>query len=411
MTSFALIAVLLVCAVLLCLLPPLLRRDGAAIGGRGHGQANLAVLRDQARELDDDLAAGTMSAEAHAAARAELAARVLQDVGPAGAAAAAPRQLRTALVLALALPLAAAPLYLYLGAPDGVGVAPAGMNARAPQHDTPADVGAMVDALAARLQKEPEDIEGWRMLARSYTALDRHADAARTYAYLAGKLPDEAGVLADWADALGTAQGATLKGEPERLIARALALEPGHIKALSLAGSAAFERADFVLAERHWQAVLAQIPADSAFAASTTASIDAARRSRGAAPAAGVPDAPKQAPAAAATLAGTVSLAPGLQDAVKPGDTVFIYARAADGAGPPLAALRTQAGALPFAFTLDDSMGMGGARLSEQKQITLGARISRSGSATPAAGDLEGTAGPVAPGARDIVLQISRRRD
>lgn len=405
MTSFALIAILLACAVLLCLLPPLLRRDGAALGQRGHGAANLAVLRDQARELDDDLAAGTMSAEAHAAARGELAARVLQDVAPADKPAAAPRQLRTALVLVLALPLAAAPLYLYLGEPDGLSAAPAGMNARAPQHDSPADVGAMVDALAARLQQEPDDIEGWRMLARSYTATDRHAEAARTYALLAQKLPGEAGVLADWADALGTAQGATLKGEPERLIGKALELDPRHVKALSLAGSAAFERGDFVAAERHWQAVLALIPADSAFAQSTAASIDAARRSRGEAPAKA-----KQ-PAAAGAVSGTVSLAPALLGAVKPDDTVFIYARAVDGAGPPLAALRRQASELPLAFTLDDSMGMGGARLSEQKQIMLGARISRSGSATPAAGDLEGTAGPVVPGARDIVLQIKGRRN
>lgn len=405
MTSFALIAILLACAVLLCLLPPLLLRDGAALGGRGHGQANLAVLRDQARELDDDLAAGTMSAEAHAAARGELAARVLQDVAPADSPAAAPRQVRTALVLALALPLAAAPLYLYLGEPDGLSAAPAGMNARAPQHDSPADVGAMVDALAARLQQEPDDIEGWRMLARSYTATDRHAEAARTYALLAQKLPGEAGVLADWADALGTAQGATLKGEPERLIGKALELDPRHVKALSLAGSAAFERGDFVAAERHWQAVLALIPADSAFAQSTAASIDAARRSRGEAPATA------SRPAATGAVSGTVSLAPALRGAVKPDDTVFIYARAKDGAGPPLAALRRKASELPLAFTLDDSMGMGGARLSEQKQITVGVRISRGGSATAAAGDLEGTAGPLAPGARDIVLEINRRRD
>lgn len=404
MTSFVVIAALLACAVLLCLLPPLLLRAGEVSRPHGTGQANLAVLRDQARELDADLAAGALSLDGHATARDELAARVLQDVSEAVASSAQPRQLRTAVVLALALPLAAVVLYLQLGQPDGLRVVPQGAGAGAPQHDSPADVEAMVAALAARLAREPENIEGWRMLARSYSAMDRHAEAASTYERLARMLPDEAGVLADYADALATSQGAVLKGEPERLVAKALALEPQHVKALSLSGSAAFQRGDFHLAERQWRAVLALIPGNSAFARSTAASIEAARASRG------VTAAPVTDVRAPVVLSGTVRLAPSLLAEASPGDTVFIYARAVGAKGPPLAALRKQVRDLPVAFRLDDSMGMGGARLSEQREVLVGARISRTGSASPAQGDLEGATGPVAPGARGVVIEIGQRR-
>lgn len=399
MTAFFAIAVLLVCAVLLCLLPPLLRRDAAGIR-RGHGQANLLVLRDQARELDADLAAGVISASNHGLARAELAVRVQQDATAGASALRQAPQRRSALALGLGVPLFAAALYLYVGNPAAVTVMP--RASPAPRHDSPASIDSMVAALAQRLQANPDDIEGLQMLARSYSALERHQEAARTYARLASLLPNQAGVLADYADALGTAQGATLKGEPERLVARALALEPQHVKALSLAGSAAFERGDFALAQRRWQAVLAQIPADSAFAQSTSASIAAAARAGGSVP---------KAPAPARALAGTVRLSASLRATVAPTDTVFIYARAEGGKGAPLAAVRRQARDLPLQFTLDDSMAIGAAApLSQHARVMVGARISRSGSATPAAGDLEGSAGPLASDARNVIVEIATRR-
>lgn len=411
MTVFLLIAALLACAVLLCLLPPLLRRDPGPGARVAADQLNLIVLRDQARELDADLAIGTLSAEHHTAARADLSVRVVQDVVAEDGAPPRAAHRRTALLLTLALPLLAAALYLKVGNPDALGAGPGNGNPAAPGHEQPADMATMVSALAARLEKEPDNIDGLHMLARSYTALDRHAEAARIYARLERLLPGEAGVLADYADALGTAQGGTLKGEPERLIDRALAIDGKHVKALSLAGSAAFERADFTGARRHWEQVLAIIPPDSEFARSTAASIEAARASAegGAALAAGPASPPEPAPAA--RLTGTVRLAPALAGQAAPDATVFIYARAAEGGGPPLAVLRRQVRDLPLQFVLDDSTSMSPmARLSDHKRVVVGARISRSGSATPGPGDLEGSAGAVDHGARNVMVTIETRR-
>ena len=78
----------------------------------------------------------------------------------------------------------------------------------------------------------------------------------------------------------------------------------------------------------------------------------------------------------------------------------------------PLAVKRLRTGDLPVTVTLDDSMAMMPAmRLSAFPEVTVGARISASGQATPASGDLEGEVGPVAPGATSAVdLVIDRIR-
>lgn len=309
------------------------------------------------------------------------------------------QQPRLALLLALGLPAAAAAIYLQVGRPDVLTMPPELLQAAATPTDhgpTEADIPAMVEGLAQRLRNEPDNIEGWHMLARSYGAMNRFADSAQAYAHLAAKLPQDAGVLADYADALGTAQDGKLEGEPERLIERALAIDPQQPKALALAGSAAFAKGDFARAEQRWTAVLALIPGDSEFATSTRAGIAEARARQGL-------------PAAVAVLSGTIRLAPGTP-APAPGQTLYVYARAADGPPMPLAAVRRQANGLPLAFALDDSHVLAaGTRLGDTPKLVVGARISASGSATPQAGDLEGQAGSVVPGTSGIVIELRPR--
>lgn len=314
---------------------------------------------------------------------------------------------RLALALALLLPAAAVALYLQVGRPDALAMPPALLAAAAtPADHGPAeeDIPAMVERLAERLRREPGDIDGWHMLARSYSAMNRYQDAATAYAQLATLLPQDAGVLADYADVLATAQGGTLAGEPERLAERALAIDPQQVKALALSGSAAFARGDFALAEKRWQAVLPQVPGDSEFARSTLAGIAEARSRQGL---------PAPAPAKAgfaAALSGTVRLAPGSTPPA-PGQTLFIFARAADGSPVPLAALKRPAGDLPLQFELNDSHALSrGMRLADAGPLLVGARISANGSATPQPGDLEGLTGPVAAGASGLVIELAARR-
>jgi cytochrome c-type biogenesis protein CcmH len=126
----------------------------------------------------------------------------------------------------------------------------------------PEDIAAMVERLAARLKQQPDDAAGWAMLGRSYMAMNRPADALAAYQTVLKLKPDDAGALADVADMLALAQGSKLEGEPLRLIERALAIDPKHIKALALAGAAAYNRGDFKTAVKHWDRVVQLGPAD-----------------------------------------------------------------------------------------------------------------------------------------------------
>lgn len=403
MTGFLIAAVLLTAGALLFVLPVLLRANPGDTQRARHDELNLAVLRDQSRELDADLAAGAISAEAHKAARDELARRVAEDVQPAAQRPSQKPQRALALGIAMVLPALAAALYFQVGNPVGVNAAPPAAVVAEEGHEVgDAEIAAMVQGLADRLAQTPNDAEGWYMLARSYSALGRFGDAAQAYARLEKLLPNDADVLADYADALATAQGASLKGEPERLVVRALEIDPKNVKALALSGSAAYERGDDALAEAQWQKLLPLVPADSDFARSTQGSIAQARaRARGERV-----QAPTQAPVAAG-LSGTVELDPALKASVAPGDTVFIFARAVDGPRFPLAVLRKKVSDLPLRFTLDDSMSMAaGATLSAFPQVIVGARISKSGSATPAPGDPAGSSAPVASNAQGVAVRI-----
>ena len=125
---------------------------------------------------------------------------------------------------------------------------------------------------------------------------------------------------------------------------------------------------------------------------------------------AGAKPAPKAAKAPASTAAkvtGRVSLAQGLAARAAPTDAVFIFARAAGGPPMPLAVLRKQVRDLPLEFTLDDSMAMApNVKLSDFSEVVVGARVSRSGVATPQTGDLQGLSKPVKVGATGIAVVI-----
>ena len=104
-----------------------------------------------------------------------------------------------------------------------------------------------------------------------------------------------------------------------------------------------------------------------------------------------------------------MTLAPALAASAAPGDTVFVFARASEGARMPLAILRARVADLPLSFTLDDSSAMSpAARLSGASSVVVAARISKSGNAMPQPGDLTGESAPIAPGTRGLAIRIDR---
>lgn len=398
MTVFWTVAALFLGGALLLLLPGLLApRAGAVDAGGANRAAHDAALQ----EAEADLAAGLIGPERLAGLQREIQRRRAADeAAPAEAGDARPAP-RAALAIALLLPLACVLAYLQLGRPEAVVPAPAAPAAGAQHAVTAEQIQQRVAVLAERLAAEPGDAQGWLMLARSYTALGRYADAATAFRRAADLLPPDPSLLADLADVTGMAQGKRLAGEPARLVQRALDLDPRHGKALALAGSVAFEARDFAAARSYWERLVAVLPPDSPMVRSVRGSIaEAARLETEAAPAA---------PPSALALEGEVVVSPALAARVQAGDTLFVFARAVNGPRMPLAIQRGPAGEGRWTFRLDDTMAMAPSlRLSGFGQVTLGARLSRSGQATPQPGDLVGEIGPVAPGAGGLRVTLDR---
>jgi cytochrome c-type biogenesis protein CcmH len=384
MSAFWLIGAALAAGVLAWLLRPLLSRQAA--GPVSSQAANVSIYRDQLRELDSDLAAGTLAQADYDRSRAELEARLLEDVRAPDAAAHRPAGRRAALAVGGLVPVMALGVYVLVGNP--------GALEREQQHAaTLAQLDTMIGRLAARLRENPDDPEGWKLLGRAYGALGRFDQAADAYAKAAARAPRDAQLLVDFADALAMARGQRFEGEPEKLIQRALEIEPNNLKGLALAGSVAFERKDYAQAAAYWQRMLPLVPAESQDARMIQQNVREARQLAGDAQA----------------LQGTVSLSPQLAGRAAADDTVFVFARAADGPPMPLAVARTRVRDLPYRFRLDDSMAMTPAmKLSSFPRVVVGARVSKSGNAAPQPGDLQGASAPVANDAGSVNVVIDR---
>ena len=414
MTIFWIVASLFLIGALLMLLPPLWKPRQASAPATASG-LNLAVYRDQLRESERDLAAGLIAPDQVGAARDDIRQRWLEDAAvPVAVAAARPAARRAVIVLALLIPVGSVLTYLGLGDPRGVEplAARAVTAPGAARHSvTPEQIEAMVVSLAERLKAQPGDAEGWMMLGRSYTALGRHRDAVSALRRANELAPGNASLLADFADVLGMAQGRRLAGEPARLIQQALDADPRHGKALSLAGSVAFEARDYVAARGYWERLIVVVPPGSDIARSVQANIAEARQLESAAPAAAAaaPAVVSAAPGSASSVGGEVSVGPELAARIAPGDTLFIFARAAQGPRVPLAIIRRPVGAWPSAFVLDDSMAMAAnLKLSGFDKVVVGARISKSGNATPQPGDITGQSAVIAPGTRGLRITIDQ---
>ena len=421
MTLFWVYAALLTAVALAFLVTPLVRGRGKSAASVSRAASNLTIFRDQLADLDEDLAAGTIGREQWEAARGDLQRGLLEDTGAPAAAPAAPvtRSTALAVVLAVALPVIAVSAYLVVGTPQGLDPGKANAVQGAPHALTQEQIESMVARLAEKLKANPDDPEGWAMLARSYSALGRFGDAAGAYAQADARFPLNAQLLADYADSLAMSQGQSLLGKPEALIQRALKADGSNLKALALAGTVEFEKQHFAKAAEYWKRILPLLPADSEMQNSVRASIKEAEDKEGGAPKLSKEAAPagqlavaKPATAAAGKerVSGTITLAPALAARAAPDDTVFVLARPAQGSHMPLAALRVKVKDLPLAFSFDDSMAMSpAAKLSDFSEVVVAARVSKSGNVMPQPGDLEGVSRPVHPGTKGMHVEIAKQ--
>lgn len=421
MTEFIILAALLVAAAILIMAVPLLRRApdaGSSAGASQRREANLAILRDQLAELENERREGTLSDADFEQAKGELQRRLLEETqaeetqaeaAQSSAANANAAGRKSALAVLLALPIAVAAGYAVLGEPRALN----------PQATQPASkvseqqMLALVGQLAERLKARPDDLEGWVTLARSYKTLGRYTEAASAYARGGRMVEESAPLLADYAETLGQIAQGSLLGRPQELLQKALKLDPDEPQALLLAGAAASEEQRFADAADYWERLLKQMDPNAeetrALADAASKARELARHGASAAAAAGVQDGKKGKAAASSAVAGEVKLAPALAGRVKPDDVIFVFARAEDGERRPLAALRGNAASLPLRFRLDDAAALpGGRKLSEVPTVVVEARIARAGMAQSSSGDLYGRLTGVRPGSSDLQLVIDQ---
>jgi cytochrome c-type biogenesis protein CcmH len=405
-------AALLLIAVLFAVVP--LWRKKAASNDVLRDAANLEILRDQSSEMSADLAHGLLNQESFEQGQRELKTRLLEEVKATQAVFV---QRNPAKILALALvvliPLASVLLYLQLGSTKAMQPQQAEMGA--------ADGFGIIRSetalqeLEKKLEKFPDNPEGWLQLAHSYSELKRFGDASRAYAELVKLVPGEAQIWTDYADAYAMDHGQTLLGEPTKFLEKALQLDGNNTTALALLGSADMERGDYVAAITHWQKLIALLPpeyqdiqmikdgvkqAHEFLAMQKGGKEKLAQLDRG--------QASTKAPANAdQAITGKVSLSPAMLGKVSPDDIVFILARAAEGPKMPLAVLRKQVKDLPMEFSLDDSMAMQPQlKLSGFDQVVVVARISKSGTPMAQPGDVQGTTATIKPGTKGLNIVI-----
>ena len=429
MSSFYIAAAVMLIIALGFVILPLLRSGRAARAGRiADTESNVAIYRQQRHEILDEFDSGVLTAQERDDTLAELTLRAGQEVVKGVDAQTPAAILDTAQVrpwawaagVAVLVPLLTFGLYTTLGSPDATKLAALG-TPDAPAFSDKQIVG-MVDSLAEKMKNNPNDAQGWALLGRSQRVLERWPQAVQAFERANQLSPNDAQLLADYADVLAMLQQGNLNGKPFDLIVQSLKVDPENKKALALAGTAELNRGNFGPALSYWERLQKLLPAGSEDQRQVDATIEEIRQARdsGTSPgssgrtAAVAPAVKNPAPAAdsaATSLSGKVTIAPELAKQVALTDTLFIFARSAQQGGPkmPLAVLRVQAKELPREFELTDSMAMTpNFKISSFAELMVEARISKTGNAFPQSGDFQGASGIIKPGARGVAIMIDR---
>ncbi len=408
MIGFWLAVALAVLLVLAWLFRPFLMKSTA--GGVSRKQLNASIYRDQLAKLERDRADNMIADADYTAARAELQRRVIDDTQVADDAATLKAPKKTMAFIGLALPIAAIALYMALGKP-------ATLDPNGPQRPVTAqDVETMVQNLAQKLEKDPSNLQGWVMLARSYKMLGRPMDAEKAFEHAGTFLDNDAQLLAIYADVAATNANGSFAGKPLQLIEKALRVDPKNAMALWLAGTAAYRGKQFNEAIRIWERLTSEVEPGSEDARMLQEAIEAAYGAMGktapamVAKAAAAPPAKGDGSAPAASVSGVVELDASLKARAAPTDTVMVIARA-PGMRMPLAVLRTPVSQWPLKFSLDDSLSMSPqARISGATEVEIQARISKTGMAQPEPGDLISKVQTVKVGASGLKLLVNEVR-
>ena len=408
MVPFLVMSAVLCVLALYLVLPVLVRSEST--DSSQPDDANLNFLRSRLDELADQLKLGKLSQIEYEELKEDLEANLAAEIQTAVASspnttASTTLSRTTARSLIVLIPVIAGIAYYFVGSPQTISQL-AKTESVAPQVDM-AEVQSMIEQIESRLIDNPNDLEGWTVLARTYLGLGRYANAERAYLQVLQIQGPSAATYAALADASALANEGQLVGRPIEYIGKALELDASHPQALWLAGLHAVQVGDNELGKKYWQTLLPlldQMPERQTELRDIIAQMDTQ----------GSIMPPKSNADEGQSSNGGLNVRVVFDDViasrVSETDTVFIIVRASDGPRAPLAVKRFTVGTLPDQITLSDADAMmANASLSSYETLIVFARVSKSGQPMPQSGDLTSESVTTTLDSAEIVnLTISR---
>lgn len=396
MILFIGIAVILIALAVLMVSFPLLRSKKRAFVS--DPSSSLNILQENLKQLEQDLLDKQITQEQFNLQKSEIEARTVAEVIQIQQGALPSQQAGRTLSygLIIGVPLAVLGLYFILGNPDAL------HDNKDPQV---VQIELMVSQLEKKLADDPKNVTGWMFLGRSYAAMNRLPEAKRAFLKAIQLEPSNDDLLSDFADLIAF-QNKSINAEAMGYIDQALKINPKNVKALALRGSAFYDQQNFPQAISDWNLAIQYLGSSNPdFSQGLKESIAQAK--------AQITNSSKKSEKINPQnqLTGRVSIDPSLMSQVSPTDTVFIYAKASQGPRMPLAVLRFTAKDLPRNFELNDRQAMSPElALSQFKEFTVIARISKSANPIPQSGDLYGQIDSVKLGANQINIVIKTKQ-
>ncbi len=403
---------------------PLIRKK--PVESVNSNQLNLAVCKDQLEELEADLASGNLDKEQYEAARHDIEKELLTDITDEELQpnTAKEKPGTVGIIIALvAVPLITFGFYSVIGNPGMIdppkatptaqGAGPHGQGG-ANEAAQMAKVEEMINGLVAKLEQEPNNPNGWMMLARSYEVMQRIPESLKAYEQAEKLMPDNVDLLLAYSEAIVQSNGNNFYGKPSKMIRHAYKISPDSPNVLWMTGIVEYREGNFAKAYSLWDKARMLIGTTNPNAVTAIEGAMNDARSQIARAGGKVPQSGKPISAPVDDHAGhnhgpltdgleavtvTVTLDESLRSKVSDDDRVFIFARAASGPKMPLAAVDALVSDLPATVELNDNMAMmPQLKMSGFDKIVVGARISKSGGATPQSGDLQGEVLDISPG-------------
>ncbi len=411
MTGFIVSVLVLLALALVFVVPTLLRKNQPFEDG--YDELNVSIAKDRLKEIKQQLDAGEISQETYQQLHDELEATLALDLDKQQTAAADIKQGKLVPVItALSVPVMAFVLYWQLGSFDAAtGKAVAEVEIPAGEDRPQMTIEEAIAKLQQRLVDEPNNADGWFMLAKTYMTTQQYPQAAAAYKSTIDLVGEDPQLLLGYADALAMSEGGRLTGSAKPIIEKVIEMVPDSPTVLWMAGTLETQQANYEKALGYWYRVQPMIGDEAQLQAQLSQLIAEAEKNLSVEQVAAIKaqlpqlaEPVEQAATSMAEITVSVELDPALKHKVSGSDTLFIFAKAVSGPPMPLAAVKQTVSALPITVKLNDAMAMmPQMKLSSFEQVTVSAVVSKSGRPGAQPGDLFAEISPVSVRAGETI--------